>query len=35
MQNINLNAEIKSVKAVGEGDNPPLKIKGYANTITK
>ena len=35
MQNINLNAEIKSIKAVGEGDNPPLKIKGYANTITK
>ena len=35
MQNINLNAEIKSVKAVGEGENPPLKIKGYANTIVK
>lgn len=35
MQNINLNAEIKSVKAIGEGDNPTLKIKGYANTVTK
>lgn len=35
MQNINLTAEIKSVKAVGEGDNPPLKIKGYANTVVK
>ncbi|QXN67513.1 replication protein [Klebsiella phage vB_Kpn_3] len=35
MQNINLNAEIKSVKAVGEGDNPPLKIRGFANTISK
>lgn len=35
MQNVNLNAQIKSVVVKDASDNAPLIIRGFANTVSK